>query len=113
MPSKVDEFLSMELEWAFPWHGVTDNDFTSNPFLPGKVEELLQSEQFNQDIQVIIGTNSAEGILTVGPMTNGLTEWDEFREIVKFYGPSFLFGIPNPSDITDEDFKKMNKLINY
>ena len=109
----VDEFLSMELEWASPWHGVPDNDFTSNPFLPGKVEELLQSEQFNQDIQVIIGTNSAEGILTVGPMTNGLTEWDDFRKIIELHGPSFLFGIPNPSDITDEDFEKMNKLINY
>ena len=109
----VDEFVSMTLEWASPWQGVLDNGFTSDPFLPGSVKELLQSEQFNQDVEVIIGTNSAEGILTVGPGTNGLTQWDEFRGNIELNGPSFLFGIPNPSDFTDEDFEKMNKLINY
>ena len=109
----VDEFVSMTLEWASPWQGVLDNGFTSDPFLPGSVKELLQSEQFNQDVEVIIGTNSAEGILTVGPMTNGLTQWDEFRGNIELNGPSFLFGIPNPSDFTDEDFEKMNKIINY
>ena len=109
----VDEFLSMALEWASPWHGVSDNDFTSDPFLPGSVEELLESEKFNSDVEVIIGTNADEGILYVGPATNGLTQWDDIKESVEHFGPTILFGIPNPSDITEEDFEKMNKLIDY
>ena len=109
----VDEFLSMALEWAAPWHGVSDNGFTSDPFLPGSVEELLESEKFNSDVEVIIGTNADEGILYVGPATNGLTQWDDIKESVELVGPTMLFGIPNPSDITEEDFKKMNKLIDY
>jgi hypothetical protein len=46
-------------------------------------------------------------------MTNGLSEWDKFRKFIEVSGPSLLFGIPNPSDITEEDFEKMNKAINY
>ena len=42
-----------------------------------------------------------------------MTQWDEFRGNIELNGPSFLFGIPNQSDFTDEDFEKMSKLINY
>ena len=65
--------------WALSWHAVPDKDFTSDPYLPGEVIDLLESGQFNKDIEIIIGTNAAEGILVLAPSTNGLNEWDEFR----------------------------------
>ena len=41
----------------------SDMDFISEPFLPQKPEELLRSGQFNTDVEVIIGTNSDEGLI--------------------------------------------------
>jgi carboxylesterase type B len=91
---------------------VPDNGFTTDPFLPGSVEELLSSEQFNSDIQVIIGTNADEGILDVGPTTDGFTKWDSLKHEIDNYGPTVFFGIP-PKEFTFEDVKRVNKLIDY
>ena len=41
----------------------SDMDFISEPFLPQNPEELLRSGQFNTDVEVIIGTNSDEGLI--------------------------------------------------
>ena len=57
----IADFISMELTGTGPWQGVPDKGFTSDPFLPGTVEELLESDEFNSNIEVIIGTNSDEG----------------------------------------------------
>jgi carboxylesterase type B len=38
-------------------------DFISEPFLPQNPEELLRSGQINTDVEVIIGTNSDEGLI--------------------------------------------------
>ena len=103
----------MSLDGKGPWHGVPDMNFTTDPYLPGKVEELLKSGQFNHNIQVIIGTNTEEGIMVVGPMTNGLTEWDEYREGFEIGGTRSLFGIANASEITNEDLEKMHTLVEF
>ena len=42
---------------------LSDMDFISEPFLPQNPEELLRSGQFNTDVEVIIGTNSDEGLI--------------------------------------------------
>ena len=41
------------------WMAVPDNEFTQNPFLPGIPEELMSTGQFNTEIEVIVGHNSA------------------------------------------------------
>ena len=96
-----------------PWNAVPDVDFTSDPFLPGNVVDLLKNGQFNKSIQVIFGNNADEGILAVAQSTNGLTEWDSFRENFPANGPSLLFGITNKSEITSEDIDKTLKLADY
>ena len=83
------------------------------PYLPKSVEEIFQSGQFNKNVEVIIGTNSDEGILTVGPATNGYVEWDNFRQNMKENGPTQLFNIADPLDYTNEDFDKVNTLVEY
>ena len=37
------------------WNAVPDYMFTSDPFIPGEIEELLENGQFNHDIEVIAG----------------------------------------------------------
>ena len=51
------------LDFGYPWKPVMDPDFSSDPFLPGNPQELLKSNEFNSDVEIIIGTNKDEGIL--------------------------------------------------
>ena len=95
------------------WSSVPDKDFTSDPYLPGRVEDLLMNGQFNRKIEIIYGTNSDEGIFITAPQTNGLTEWNEFRESFPVVGTGLLFGIVSKSEITYEDLKRMHKLVEY
>ena len=92
---------------------VPDMDFTSDPYLPGNVMSLLQSGQFDKNIEVIFGNNADEGIFVTGPQTHGFTEWDEYRETFEIEGTAMLFGIANKSDIKNEDFEKMSELVSY
>ena len=92
---------------------VPDMDFTSDPYLPGNVMDLLQLGQFDKNIEVIFGNNADEGIFVTGPQTHGFTEWDEYRETFEIEGTAMLFGIANKSDITYEDIEKMSELINH
>ena len=109
----VKDLVDMKLEQASPWMAVQDKNFTNDPFLPGSVEEIFESGQFNSDIEVIIGTNTEEGILVVGPSTHGYTEWEEYRQAIEYFAPGMFFGIANSNDFTDEDFEKAKKLIDY
>ena len=43
------------IEDASIWMPIRDNDFTSEPFIPGNPEDLLSSGQFNTEVDVIIG----------------------------------------------------------
>ena len=92
---------------------VPDMDFTSDPYLPGDVMSLLQSGQFDKNIEVIFGNNADEGIFVTGPQTHGFTEWDEYRETFEIEGTAMLFGIANKSGITNEDLEKMSELVSY
>ena len=51
-------------EGSLNWMPMSDINFTADPFLPGESEELLANGQFNKDVQVIIGSNSEEGMLS-------------------------------------------------
>ena len=109
----VIDIVKMRVEHAPSYMAIQDDDFTNTPYLPSSVEEIFQSGQFNTDVEVIIGTNSDEGILTVGPATHGYSEWDSFRQDMKENGPTTLFNIADPSDFTHEDFERVNTLVEY
>ena len=98
------------------WMAVPDIDFCSDPFIPGDPEELLASGQFNTNVEVIIGTNSDEGILDLIeylPKVLIPGKWDKLREKFETDGPGYLFNIANKSEIMDDDMDKMNKIVEY
>ena len=78
---------------------VPDNEFTSNPFLPGNVEDLMASGQFNPEIEIMIGTNSEEGILFVLGALLFHNEFEEFRDDFNISGPMYLFDRNLPSGL--------------
>ena len=63
----------------FIWQPVPDANFISDPFLPDNPEDLLKSGEFNTDIEVIIGTNSDEGLIgLLDAMTNS-SLWNVYK----------------------------------
>ena len=95
------------------WVPVSDKDFSSEPFLPGDAEELMKSGQFNTEVEVIIGTNEAEGIMTMGSYIIDPSRWEETKNNIEILLPIYLFNIGDVADITDEDVDNMYKILNY
>ena len=95
------------------WSAVPDVNFTTDPFIPGDPKLLMESGQFNTNVEVIIGTNSDEGINSLFGLIKDPTLWDEFRKDFQTNGPRGLFNIANKSEITPEDIVKMNTIVEY
>ena len=55
------------------WMPVLDYEFNSSPFLPYKPEELLQSGQFNTEVEVVLGMTKDEGIVYLLDVLGKLT----------------------------------------
>ena len=72
----------------------------------------MESGQFNTDVEVIMGSNSDEGILSVMDVLR-TGQWDEFRNNFDVFGPRNLFNIANDSEITNDVIETTNKLIEY
>ena len=64
---------------------------------------LLESGQFNTDIDVIIGTNADEGLLVCSNVMQNPGLWPAYQERFEIGGTKTLFGIAEDSDITLED----------
>jgi len=95
------------------WLPVPDDNFTSDSFLPGDPEELMETGEFNTDIEVIIGTNKDEGILQFLDMLANPALWEDYRTNFDVRGVQALFNIANTSDITNEDVKNAHKLVEF
>ena len=95
------------------WVPVSDKDFSSEPFLPGDAEELMKSGQFNSEVEVIIGTNEAEGIMTMGGYVIDPSLWEETKNNIETVLPMYMFKIGEEMDITDQDVDNMYKILNY
>ena len=95
------------------WQATPDYKFTSDPFIPGEVEELLANGQFNQDIQIMAGSNNDEGILYFPEALADASQWDNVKTAFKTLGPRLLFNIADPADFTDEDFAKARQIIEF
>ena len=101
---------------ALVWQPVPDAEFTSSsdhPFLPEFPEQLLESGQFNTDIDVIIGTNADEGLLVCSNVIKHPDLWPAYQEHFEIGGTKTLFGIAEDSDITSEDTQNMKKLVEF
>ena len=95
------------------WIAVPDQDLTPEPFLPGEAEELMATGNFNQDVEVIIGTNSDEGLLNIINVLVDPTQWDEYRDNFDTETIPIMFNIPNQSDITEDDIEKAHELVEF
>ena len=42
------------------WNAVPDYMFTNDPFIPGEIDDLLENGEFNQEIEVIAGSNKGK-----------------------------------------------------
>merc|ERR1712223_1654687 len=73
------------------WMAVPDIDYSSEPFLIGDPEEIMSSGNFNTDVEIIIGTNKDEGILSFFDQLRDPTKWDILRENWDTQGPMMLF----------------------
>ena len=73
---------------------VPDFDFTSDPFLPGNVEDLMASGEFNTEVEIIIGTNVDDGMnfLLFALANNSL--FDYYQTTFNTSAPMGLFDIP-------------------
>ena len=90
-----------------------DSSFTSSPFLPASAEELLQSGQFNTNVEVILGTCKDEGL---GNFIGAWTEPNFFEDLRNNWdsvGVARLLGLTKMSDVTPEDVEKARKLLQF
>ena len=111
----VSEILELTdlVENAVVWMAVPDYNFTSNPFLPGDVEQLMSDGQFNKDIEVIIGRTADEGMLSLFEQLLDPTKWEDFKNNFDTIGVQSLFSIPYASEITADDVTRAHQLIEY
>ena len=77
-------------------------------FLPQTPLEILQSGDFNKEIQVIIGTNADEGLLVLNSAIEDPTQFDQCRENFDLCGPSSLY-YKQGGEITEEDIENARK----
>ena len=87
--------------------------FTTDPFIPGEFEDLLENGEFNQDIEVIAGTNENEGITYFFSEIGDPTLWENWRKNFDTIGPMTLFNIGNASELTTKDVENAHKLLEY
>ena len=88
-----------------------DSSFTSTPFLPAPAEELLQSGQFNTNVEVILGTCKDEG-LDISAWTDP-DFFEDLRNNWETLGVARLLGLTKMSDVTGEDVEKARKLLEF
>ena len=73
------------------WMAVPDIEFTSDPFLPGNVQDIMESGEFDTDVEIIIGTNADDGMLFIlGPLLFPIL-FEEFKNSFNYSAPMALF----------------------
>ena len=95
------------------WMPVADGNFTHDPILPESPDVLLKRGQFDPNIDVIIGTNKDEGLLTFAPQILLPFTWSKTRRNFATQFPMRIFSIPHPSEITPQVYEKTLKVIDF
>ena len=73
---------------------VVDIEFTSDPFLPGNVQDLMESGQFDSEVEIIFGTNADDGMLFVLSALLNPILFEEFKTNFNTSAPMALFDVP-------------------
>ena len=68
-----------------------DGEYTAEPMFHDSPEVYLATGQFNTEVDVIIGTNSGEGVLFMLDALLDPTNWDVFRDTFDSDGVKKLF----------------------
>ena len=95
------------------WMAVPDQEFSDEPYLPADPQILLESGQFNRDIEIIIGTNKDEGMLSLFTLILFPFMWENYRNTFDTDGVLGLLGIPDASEINSEDIEKTHKIAEF
>ena len=93
------------------WLAVIDAEFTAMPTFPDDPELLLFNGDFNTDVEVIIGTNSGEGVLYWLYNLFEPSYWDAYRETYDSDGVRKLFQLSR--DPTAEEIEKAHRIIDF
>jgi len=96
---------------SFPWQAVPDSLFTTSPFLPAPAEELLQSGQFNSEVEVILGTCNDEGLSDLLGAWTDPEFFETIRDTWDTAGAARILGLMRYSDVTPADVEKAHKII--
>ena len=95
------------------WMPVIEDTSIENSFLPDDPEKLLISGEFNENVEVILGSNNDEGILMFLNELRDPSLWENYRNNFGVLGPTYLFAIVNEEDITKSDVIKAYQLMEY
>ena len=77
-------------------NAVVDGKFSKKPFLPDHPKKLMESGNYNKNINLLLGCNRDEGLLFTKQIINNETGFDTLRAKWKVgYGALVLFGIEN------------------
>ena len=79
-----------------------DSSFTSTPFLPGLPEDLLSSGQFHTDVDVILGTNKEEGLISMIASLLDPVFFQYVKDNWNTLGVAGVFGIADVTEITED-----------
>ena len=74
---------------------------------------MLQNGNINTDVDVIIGTNSDEGLLRLLDALEDPNNWEDFRDTFETAGTKTLFNIAEDSDITSDDLERMRRVVEF
>merc|ERR1712130_262996 len=96
---------------SFPWQAVPDSLFTTSPFLPAPPEELLQSGQFDSEVEVILGTCKDEGLSDLAGAWLDPEFFETIRDTFDTAGTARILGLMRYSDVTPADVEKAHKII--
>jgi len=124
LPLRCMEFKSVEsivyhsklysnppYELPLTWMPVIE-DFSPEPFLPKHPMDILKSGDFNTEVEVIIGTNSADGLFMVRDALNDSSLWPDYANSWDIAGTRALFGLVD-NRLNDDDVDKADQALQF
>ena len=99
--------------FAAAWMPVMDKDFTPDPFLIGNPMELIESNQFNADVEVVIGTTKDEGLQFLIGVIFDPSLYEVYDANWDVFGPMKIFNLGSPDDVSEDDEVNARKILDF
>ena len=80
-----------------PWGIAVIDTYSKAPFVKDTPENLLRSGQYNQ-VPIVMGINSEEGIFSAATFIWDETKFDEINEFWNFWGPVAIYDISSATE---------------